>query len=111
MLGNASVQAERYELGQRLRATEAAWDAQALPEKRLDAVALLNRAVKAFFSLNLNEAGRSLDEARVALGNELTPFMLWAESAYFSPATRLLDTLEAELPFAVNHSKCRISLP
>ena len=39
VLGNASVQAERFELGQRLRATESAWDAAAHPEKRLDAVA------------------------------------------------------------------------
>lgn len=101
VLGNASVQAERYELGQRLRALESAWDATPQPERRLDAVSILNRAVKALFSLNLNEAGRSLDEARFALGGNLTPFMQWAESAYFTPATRLLDAVEPDVAFTV----------
>ncbi|NOT62010.1 MAG: alpha/beta fold hydrolase [Acidobacteria bacterium] len=101
VLGNASVQADRYELGQRQRAAEAAWDAQPQPEKRLDAIVHLNRAVKALFSLNLAEAGRSLDEARFTLSEPLTPFALWAESACFVPSTRLLDAAEAELAFAV----------
>jgi pimeloyl-ACP methyl ester carboxylesterase len=100
-LGNTSIQSDRYELGQRMRATEAAWDAQPAPEKRLDAVTHLNRAVKAFFSLKLDEAGRSLDEARAALGEPQTPFVVWAESVSFIPATRMLDTAEAELAFAV----------
>ena len=100
-LGNTSIQSDRYELGQRMRAAEAAWEAQPAPEKRLDAVAYLNRAVKAIFSLNLAEAGRSLDEARFALSEPTTPFVIWAESVSFVPATRLLDANEAELAFAV----------
>src|SRR5690349_16175763 len=58
----AQAQAERFELGQRLRAFEGAWDEHPDPAGRQRAVAPLKRAVTAFFAFRLPEAGSALDE-------------------------------------------------
>ncbi len=66
----ASGQAERLELGRRLQRFELAWQ-QADSQQRTDSVPPLKAAVNSFFSLQLAEAGRQLDQAwRIAVGKQ-----------------------------------------
>lgn len=97
--GNAFGQTERFELGQRLRACEAAWDRQSDAVARRLAVERLKKSVNLFFSLKLKEAGRELDLARLALSGIAEPpaERMWAESLYISPAARLIDAGREEL--------------
>ena len=93
---------ERFELGRRLRAVEAAWDANADAAARKRAGLLLKSAVGKFFGAQPGEAGRSLDQARFLLdGGDLTPARLWAESLYLKPASRFTDTAEPTLSFTL----------
>jgi pimeloyl-ACP methyl ester carboxylesterase len=96
----ARAQAERFELGQRLRAFEGAWDEHPDPAARQRTVAPLKRAVTAFFAFRLPDAGSALDEARRALASDRPagPEQRWAESLYAKPESRLLDPAQGELP-------------
>ena len=57
----------RFELGQRTRALEFAWDAQPDAEARKRATVNIKQAVTLFFALKLNEAAKNLDQARFTL--------------------------------------------
>lgn len=96
-------QADRFELGQRMRACEAAWETQYNGESRRTAVTHLKQAVQFFFGFKLSEAAQELDAARMELRwpNEPTPFARWAESLFVKTDSRLIDAAETTLPFTV----------
>ncbi|MDX2042381.1 MAG: alpha/beta fold hydrolase [Acidobacteriota bacterium] len=97
------AQAERFELGQRLRACESAWDAQPDPARRKQAVPSLKKSVDLFFKLKLSEAGRALDEARFTLRSSppMSAAELWAESLYLKPDSRFIDSALPALDFTI----------
>lgn len=70
--GFASAQAERYELGRRMKLFEAAWEA-ADEAGRKRAAAILPNATSQFLSFRLTSAARTLDDARFALRSATTP--------------------------------------
>ena len=91
-LVNVNDAGQRFELGQRLRAVEAAWDANTDAAARKRATFLLKGAVAKFFGAQPGEAARALDNARFMLqSGDATPAKLWAESLYLKPESRLLD--------------------
>jgi hypothetical protein len=100
-LGVLSAQAQplRFELGQRTRAMELAWEAQPNAAARKRATAHLKQAVTLFFAFKLNEAAKQLDYARFALQSAppLSQAAQWAESLYVWPETRLLDSRASTL--------------
>lgn len=99
----ARAQPERYELGRRLKAFEAAWERFEGPQARDRALALLPKATSQFFSLQLGEAGRTLDLAAFALGTDVPPSAgrqaVW--SLYAVPETRILDGNAKEVAVTV----------
>jgi predicted esterase len=99
----ASAQPERYELGQRLRAFENAWEKQNDAAARKRAIDPLIQATTAFFSFRLGEAGKSLDEARFALESDQppSPAKRWATALYVTVPQRLLDVRDDKLEFQV----------
>lgn len=101
---NLLAQPIRFELGQRTRAMEIAWDAQPNLEARKRATTHLKQAVTLFFAFKLNDAAKHLDEARFALKSNtlLTPEAQWAESLYVAPETRLLDKSATTLAFTLD---------
>lgn len=104
-LGAAPVafgQAERYELGRRLRVFEAAWD-RADAESRKRATPPLKEAVNRFFSLRFGDAGERVDEARHALDPASKPDAdrRWAESLWIKLGGRLLDARSPRLSLAI----------
>lgn len=70
--GFASAQAERYELGRRMKLFETAWEA-ADEAGRKRAAAILPDATSQFLSFRLTSAARTLDDARFALRAAPTP--------------------------------------
>lgn len=70
--GFASAQAERYELGRRMKLFETAWEA-ADEAGRKRAAAILPDATSQFLSFRLTSAARTLDDARFALRSAPTP--------------------------------------
>lgn len=90
----ASAQTERFEVGRRLRAFEAAWEEKASAENRKRAVEIMKQATIAFLTNRPVEAGLALDQARFALrdAKEISPESRWAESLALYPVSRLLDT-------------------
>jgi predicted esterase len=66
------AQTERYELGQRLRRFEVAWQT-AEPVDRARAVQPLQSAVQSFFSLQLRTAAEKLDDAYLSLLSQQAP--------------------------------------
>jgi predicted peptidase len=101
-LAQQNTAAQRFELGQRLRAVEAAWDAQTDAAARKRAAFLLKNAVTKFFSAQPGDAARALDNARFMLqAGDATPEKIWAESLYLKPESRLFDTAATSLPFAL----------
>lgn len=101
--GNAWSQADRYDLGLRLRALEEIWDQSAEEAARKRAVGPLNQAVRAFFSFNNAKVGEWLDRAIHALksGTEPSAAQRWADSLAFRPARRLVGTDETDLKVEV----------
>lgn len=91
---SAAGQAERYELGQRLKRFEAAWEKQPDAEARKRAVALLPDITPMFFSLRFGDAGRTLDRARWLLAGKEEPPAAeqWLESLYAVPEKFFLTT-------------------
>jgi len=86
------AQEARFELGQRVRAFEIAWEQQTDATARPRAVPYLNTAVTYFFSLKLDEAARSLDQARFAIQPAPPPATtIWATALSLKPETRLVD--------------------
>ena len=98
-VATAHAQPERFELGQRLRAFENAWEKQADAMARKRAVEPLLKATTAFFSFRLGEAGRELDRARFALESEtpVSSHRQWATSLFVAAAPRILDARRSEL--------------
>lgn len=100
---SALAQADRYELGRRLRSFELEWDRVPDPAARAKASQSLKAAVNAFFSLRLGEAGKVIGEARFALNPAKPPTEAerWADSLVVRPEGRLLDATAAELPVTI----------
>jgi predicted esterase len=102
----AFAQPDRYELGRRMHDFEVAWDETADdPAARKRAAVKVNEAVKNFFSLKLNDAGRSLDEARHALAYPLpvSPMVRWVDSLQVVPESRVVDSATESLAVTVKH--------
>jgi predicted esterase len=99
----AAAQPERYELGQRLRAFEDAWEVHTDAAGRKRAVEPLQGVMQAFFSFQLGKAGQILDDSRHALMSAEKPSaaMRWADALYAQPETRLLDATAADLRVTV----------
>lgn len=95
----AEAQVLRFELGQRLRAFEAAWEQQPDAAARARAVQPLTVAVNSFFSGRLSEVGRNLDKARHALGGEnaVPASIQWADTLYLVPEGRMVDPVLGKL--------------
>jgi hypothetical protein len=86
------AQEARFESGQRVRAFEIAWEQQTDATARARAVPFLNTAVTYFFSFKLDEAARSLDQARFAMQPAPPPATtIWATALSLKPETRLVD--------------------
>ena len=90
--GVAPAQAERYELGQRLKAFEKQWDKTTDEKLRKKALADLPKLTGLFFTNQFGQAGRTLDEARWILeGKQPSDDEKWAQSLYCDPETRFLE--------------------
>lgn len=94
---------DRYELGQRLRLFERAFEKQQDAKARKRALAALGDVTTTFFSGRLATAAGQLDQARHTLASEKEPAaeVRWAESLIVKPGTRLLDRSAKELPISV----------
>jgi predicted esterase len=102
-LTQSDTAAQRFELGQRLRAVEAAWEANTDALARKRASFLLKGAVAKFFGAQPGEAARALDNARFMLiKGDTTPDKIRAESLYLKPESRLLDAAANALPFTLD---------
>lgn len=98
----ANAQAERYELGRRLKRFEEAWEKQPDAAARKRAAAILPDITPMFFSLRFGDAGRTLDRARHLLAgpDEPTAATQWLESLYAVPE-KTLYTDEKEVVVTV----------
>lgn len=94
-----AAQAERYELGRRLRYFEDAWEHCKDEKLRTEAATYMNTAVMSFFSFKLNEAGRALDQGYLVLtkAGERTQRTKML-SLWIKPSTRWLDLSAMQLP-------------
>lgn len=101
--GSVHAQAERYELGRRLKAFEASWEKHEDAEARRRALAILPAVTAQFFALNLGEAGRTLDRAAFALQTEVGAGVArqWLWSLSPLPATRVIDGAATELEVTI----------
>ncbi len=103
----ATAQGERYELGQRLKAFEQAWDATPNPTGAMGrgrALKVLPSVTPQFFSLKFGEAGRTLDTARWLL-KQATPApadVEWAEAIFLEPASRMTDGTAQEFKLSLS---------
>jgi predicted esterase len=114
LAGRATAQPERYELGQRLKQFEAAWERQPDPAARKRALAVLPRVSQQFLTLQLGEAGRTLDEARFALESPEPPSdtARWASAVYASPKSRLIDAADRTIRVTVRSMyPVKVTLP
>jgi len=95
----AHAQADRHELGLRLRAMEAAWSKPADDKARQRALPHIQRAVAGFFGFNLGEAGKWLDQARFQLQAAEPPpaAVRWAESLQLQVDCRFVDAADTAL--------------
>jgi len=102
-LDPADVPTLRYELGQRLKRFEAAWEKQSDPEARQRALKHIEKLTQQFFSFQWGEVGRSLDRATFALGSDIEPALSrqWAWSLYAVPETRVVDGGAKELAVTI----------
>jgi predicted esterase len=96
----AAAQAERFEVGQRLRALETAWEAYKDPEARARALKTLRGVVAQFLQGRHTEGARILTEAVNALRSAAEPSaeVRWAQSLSVRLRRRVADTRLAELP-------------
>ncbi|MBL8798721.1 MAG: hypothetical protein JNM56_32810 [Planctomycetia bacterium] len=93
----AWAQADRHELGLRLRALEAAWSEPVDGKARERALPEIQRGVAKFLGFNLGESAKALDEARFRLRSAEPPSaaVRWAESLQMQIGCRLLDSADA----------------
>lgn len=97
------AQNERYELGKRTRALEVELEKPTTPELRKKAMSEVNKAVQKFFSFNLREAARDLDNARFILEQKSDDNKIWAESLSVLPDFRWLDERNPTLNITLSH--------
>jgi poly(3-hydroxybutyrate) depolymerase len=97
--GPARAQGERFEIGQRLRAFEAAWERHPDEAARKRALERLPPVTALFFQNKVQEIARILDEARHALASEKAPppEVRWADTLSVQPVTRFADANLREL--------------
>jgi pimeloyl-ACP methyl ester carboxylesterase len=99
----AAAQSDRFEVGQRLRAFEAAWEAHPDAAARKRALKAVQGVVAQFFKGRYDEAARILAEAGNALRAEKEPpaEVLWAQSLSVRLGPRLADATPRELGVAL----------
>jgi predicted esterase len=99
----ADLPAMRYELGQRLKRFETAWEKQPRPEARKRALVHVEKLTQQFFSFQFGEAARGFDLATFALLTEDEPAVSrqWAWSLYAVPEVRVLDGTAKELTVTI----------
>ena len=99
----ADLPAMRYELGQRLKRFEAAWEQHEGAEARRRALPHVEKLTQQFFSFQFGEAGRGLDRAAFALTSEDEPSASrqWAWSLYAVPEARIIDGTVKELTVTI----------
>ena len=100
---NFLADADRFELGQRLRAFEAALENQKVVSLRLKVIKTLKPITGLFFTGQLGEVARLLDVARLTLatGKEPDAKLLHAQALSIRPARVFLDSAAMELAFSV----------
>src|SRR5688572_9182341 len=93
----------RYELGQRLKRFETAWEKHTGPESHAPALRHVEKLTQQFFAFQFGEAARSLDRAGFALVSDDEPSASrqWAWSLYAVPETRVVDGSAKELTVTV----------
>ncbi|MEW4571102.1 hypothetical protein AB1L88_24800 [Tautonia sp. JC769] len=100
---SAPAQADRYELGRRLRAFEARWEQPADPDARRNAAQALDASVKDFFRFRFDEAARAMTRATRLLdgGASIPDPVRWADAQAIRPSRRLIErgtaTIEATI--------------
>ena len=99
----AEMPALRYELGQRLKRFEAAWEKQENEAPRKRALPHVEKLTQQFFAFQFGEAGRGLDRAGFALLTDEEPGTTrqWAWSLYAVPETRVVDGKVKELTVTI----------
>jgi predicted esterase len=99
----AEVAALRYELGQRLKRFEAAWEKHEGERERTRALGHVEKLTRQFFALQFGEAARSLDRAAFALVTEDDPAASrqWAWSLYAVPECRVAAGDQKELAVTI----------
>ncbi|QJW95323.1 hypothetical protein [Frigoriglobus tundricola] len=99
----ADLPAMRYELGQRLKRFEAAWEKHDGAAGRKRALVSIEPLTRQFFSFQFGEAGRGLDRATLALATEDEPgtSRQWATSLYAVPERRVVDGTARDLSVTI----------
>ena len=99
----AELPALRYELGQRLKRFETAWEKNTNAEAGRLALKHLEKLTQQFLSFQWSEAGRMLDRAGFELVSENEPGIArqWTWSLYALPETRLVDGNAKELSITI----------
>lgn len=97
------AQAERYELGRRLRLLELAFERQNDPQARARAYPHINAAVNSFFAFKFGEVGRNIDLAQRALANKgtVSSAQQWADSVFVILERRLYPAERCTLALTV----------
>ncbi len=94
-------QAERYELGKRLRRFEESWQV-ASPEIQKRSAPVLQAAVSKFFSLDLLSAAEKLDQAWITTQNEkFDSWQEWAIPLRIQSSAILFDSSTQEITFSL----------
>ena len=100
---DAGAQAERYELGQRLKRFEQAWET-ADEAGRARALAVVKPVSRQFLTFQLTAAGKTLDDARFALRPDpVTDEERWAAAVAVRPLGRLIDAAAKSLKVEVSY--------
>ncbi len=99
----ATAQVERYEVGRRMKAFEAAWETTTDAARKKRALAIVSDATTQFLTFRLGDAARTLDEARFALMSDDPPAAgeRWLRSLCAVPEKRLVDSAAKELTVEV----------
>jgi predicted esterase len=99
----SELPALRYELGQRLKRFEAAWEKHEGQDARKRALAHVEKLTQQFFAFQFSEAARSLDRAGFALVSEDAPALSrqWAWSLCAVPEARVVDGGAKELAVTI----------
>jgi len=101
-VGALSAQADRFEIGLRLRTFERALARTEDPARRDAAFGALEEAVQAFFGLDMRRVASSIEDASNALaGRAPGPEEALARSLQVLPEARLVDARGGALPVAI----------